>query len=298
MGANRPAVSVVVPFLGDEAEARLMLSALGELRLVEGDELIVADNTRHGVASGPAAELGSRARIVPALAQRSSYYARNTGAREAKRDWLLFTDSDCEPIPDLLDAYFAAPIPERCGALAGQIFGDPGQDAFLARYSRSRNFLNQTEGLHGKARGAAATGNLLVRRAALDQLDGFSEGIRSGGDVDFCWRLREAGWGLDYRPDAVVRHTHRVRLLPFLGMIARYASGSRWLNERHPGSAPRWPLLPGLRFAARAIADDVAQGRREEALFRAVDTLGLVAHNVGYAIPNRAFRREAARPPR
>ncbi|MGH2954362.1 MAG: glycosyltransferase family 2 protein [Solirubrobacterales bacterium] len=278
-------MSVVVPFRGDEQGAAALRRALGRLELRIGDELIVADNSDQSVA-GPA--LADAARILRATAERSSYHARNVGARAAAREWLLFLDADCVPQPDLVEAYFRRPIPECCGLLAGEISGDPSQHGLLPRYARARNYLSQTEGLHGKAGAAAATANLLVRRSAFEQAGGFVEGIRSGGDVDLCWRLREAGWTLEYRPEAGVVHRHRETLSGFLAQIARYAAGARWLDDRHPGASPRWPLVPGLVGSARDIAANAARGRLDEAVYRAIDGVGLVAHNIGYGQSNEA----------
>lgn len=279
----RPAVSVVVPLRGDEAYARRTREALELLELGPGDELIVADNTDAGVA---VAVLGAIAQVVRASEQRSSYFARNAGATSAANDWLLFTDADCVPRSDLIDRFFVEAIDERCGAVAGGIVGVVEQDSLLARYARDRHFLDQAEGMHGSAGVAAATGNLLVRRATFDQLGGFADGIRSAGDVDFCWRMHEAGWTLGQRPQALVEHHHREDLVSFLAMIARYGAGSRWLNERHPGVAPRWPLVHGLAGTVRDVAGHLIRGRLEPAAFRALDGLGLVAHNLGYRASN------------
>ena len=280
---GRPAVSVVVPFHGDVEYAARARAALERLILAEGDELILADNTAEGVARQA---LGGVATVVSAAAQRSSYHARNRGVDATSNEWLLFIDADCVPRADLLDRYFADPIAQRCGALGGGIVGIPEQDTLLARYARDRNFLDQVEGLHGSFGAAAATGNLLVRRDAFNQLGGFAEGIRSGGDVDFCWRLRTRGWSLEYRPQAVVEHRHREGLAEFLAMIARYGAGSRWLNARHPGVAPRWPLAQGLVGVAGDVCTHLRHGRFEAATFRVIDGLGLVAHNVGYRASN------------
>ena len=70
-------------------------------------------------------------------------------------------------------------------------------------------------------------------------------------------------------------------------MIARYGAGSRWLNERHPGSAPRWPLVRGLVALRMGRQRPLgSRGQLEPATFRALDGLGLVAHNLGYRAGN------------
>lgn len=285
---TRPSVSVVVPFVGDPAAAALLAADLRRLRGRPGDELIVADNTRHGMSTDP---LAATVRVVRAASERSSYHARNTGARAASNDWILFLDADCRPVPDLLEAYFAQLPPERCGAIAGTVVGSPAQGALIARYARARGFLNLAGGAEGPDWRIAVGGNVLVRRTALEEIGGFTEGIRSGGDVDFSRRLQRAGWTIERAPAALVEHRHRERLLPFLATIARYAAGSRWLNRRYPGHSPRWPLTKQLALAMRDSVTLIARGQREEGVFRALDGVGLVAHNLGYLAGNAAPAR-------
>jgi mycofactocin glycosyltransferase len=280
----------VVPFRGDRAGAGRLVAALGCLDLRDGDEVIVADNTRGG-ADGLTARDGIR--VVRAARERSAYHARNEGARQATADWILFLDADCRPAPGILAAYFAAPIAEDCGVLAGQILGEPEQGSFAARYARSRNLFDHAEGLIRASGGGAAAGNLLVRHRALEQIGGFTEGIRSGGDLDLCRRLDAAGWTLEFRPEALVHHRHRASLPSLLGAVARYGAGARWLNERYPGSSPPWPLRYGLVATARDIVARVRERQVEEAVFRGVDGLGLVAHRIGYATSNDAPRVNA-----
>jgi GT2 family glycosyltransferase len=262
-----------------------MHACLTWLDLRDGDEVIVADNTADRDAGGVA---GTEIRVVSAAGERSAYHARNVGADLARNDWILFLDADCSPRPGLLGAYFAEPVPEDCGALAGQILGTPDQASFTARYARSRKLFDHAEGLIRADGGGAAAGNLLVRRAAFDRIGGFTEGIRSGGDLDLCRRLREDSWSLGFRPGALVHHRHRESLPSLLGAVARYGAGSRWLNERDPGSSPAWPLRAGLASVARDVAGHIRRRHLEAALFRAVDGLGLVAHRVGYATSNDA----------
>ena len=283
----RPAVGVVVPFRGSPVAVERLWSALRCLALRDGDEVVVSDNTANGAAAQLARD---PVRVVQATRERSAYHARNEGARAVSAEWILFLDADCRPSAGLLDAYFAEPIPGDCGALAGQILGEPGQRSFAARYARSRRLFDHADGLIRADGGGAAAGNLFVRKAAFDAIGGFTEGIRSGGDLDLCRRLQAAGWHLGFRPDAVVHHRHRATLRSLLAAIARYGAGARWLNERYAGSSPPWPLRLGLATAARAAARSLRQRQVGEALFRSVDGLGLVAHRIGYAGGNRAGR--------
>jgi GT2 family glycosyltransferase len=289
---NRPSVSVVVPFRGGRALAARLATALRSLELAPDDELIVADNSDDGVAGDQFADL---ALIVAATAERSSYHARNAGARVARGEWIVFVDADCEPRAGILDRYFDDPVPDDCGLLAGAIAGAAEQGSLLARYTRDRGFYDSQRGIGATGTlegGAAPAGNLAVRRLAFEQLGGFAEGIRSAGDFDLCWRAQAAGWRLLRPPGAVVAHRHRDDLPSFLKMIARYGAGASWINGRHPGTVPRWRLVPGLIESARDVGVDVGvnlvRRRPREALYRSIDALGLLAYTVGYRTDNRA----------
>jgi len=284
--SRRPTVSIVVPFRDDADGAHALREALGRLELAAGDELIVADNTDSGLAEPILSPL---ARVVRAAEEASSYHARNAGARVARGEWILFLDADCTPPADLLDRYFAEPVPEDCGILAGAIRGRADQDGLLARYTRDRGFYDGERGIGATGSeegGAAPTGNLMVRRAVFGEVGGFAEGIRSGGDFDFCWRAQGAGWRLLRRRAAVVEHRHRDDLGSFLSMLARYGAGANWISRRYPGSVAHWALLPGLWTSVRDIAVNLARRNPREALYRGIDAIGLVAYNVGYRTRN------------
>src|SRR3954451_10464820 len=237
----RPPVTVIVPFGGDEHDARELFEALGGIQLREDDELIVADNTLAGI---PVPGTAARIRVVRAPDQRSSYYARNVGAEAAKSDWLLFIDADCRPDPGILDSYFAAAPGERVGALAGDVLDDPSQTALVARYTRSRELLDADRGAAFEYKPQAVTANLMVRRAAWASVGGFLEAIRSGGDTDFSWRIQDAGWELARAPGASVEHHHRETLRDYLKQKVRYGASRSWLSKRYRGSYP--PIRPWL----------------------------------------------------
>ena len=50
---------------------------------------------------------------------------------------------------------------------------------------------------------------MLVRREAIDQVGLLDERFfMYGEDLDWCWRMKEAGWTVRYVPQVVVRHQH------------------------------------------------------------------------------------------
>jgi GT2 family glycosyltransferase len=281
---HRPPVSVIVPFHGDEAAASSAMAALRAIELGEGDELLVADNTRDGVLAARHAE-GFHARE-----ERQPYSARNEAAARACGDWLLFTDADCLPEPGLLAAYFEPPPGDRVGALAGEIVAAAEAGTLAQRYAADRRLLSSELFLAHPYKPMGVTANLLVRRSAFDAIGGFAEGIRSGGDADLCWRLQDAGWTIEHRPRAIVAHEHRATVRALLRQSARTAAGTRWLEKRHPGYHAN---AGSGRRAARAVAGMAGwplRGRPERGAFKAIELLVIATEHAGRLAGN-------ARPP-
>jgi hypothetical protein len=260
---------VIVPFLGSDAELVSLRAGLAALRLSPEDELIIADN-----------------RIDPV---RTPAFARNRGAAAAKGQWLVFIDADAEPAPDLIDAYFDPGPAERTAVLAGSVEDVAPSREIVARHAVARAHLAQETTLERGGMPYAQTVNCAVRRDAFREVGGFIGTARAGEDADLCFRLQRAGWGIESRPGALVRHRPRSRLRPWLAQLAIHGSGAAWVNRRWPGEFPP-PSARG--FAARLVryaADALQAGARgdgEAMRFAVLDAIGACAFELGRLRPN------------
>ncbi len=302
---SRPPVSVVMPFAGSPEAARDAREVLAGLHAGPDDELILVDN--RGVMPAAVAGDGAPVRVVRATAEHSPAYARNAGAERATRDWILFLDADCQARPDLLDRYFDAEIEPGVGALAGAVGPAPGTGGLAAGYGAAKSFLNQDAHLSHPFMPRAVAANLLVRRAAFEQIGGFFEGVRAAEDTDFSWRLQRAGWRLEGRPQAAVTHRYRTTVRALRRQWRGYAAGRAWLARRYEDFEPqpavaraagrvlhrRSPAAPPAPPAPAAPAES-RDGGGGRATHLALDALLGVEELAGLALSNRPRRAGAA----
>jgi hypothetical protein len=285
-----------MPFAGDERAAREAVATLKTLRVIPGDELILADNV--GLApSDPAVT------VVRALAERSPAHARNSGASVARNEWILFLDADCLVGENLLDAYFAHPIDEAVGALAGEVRAARERDTLAARYGAARSFLDQAAHMAHPYMPRAVAANLMVRRSAFEEVGGFYEGLRAAEDTDFSWRLQRAGWRLELRPDASVQHRYRTSVRELRAQWRSYAAGRAWLRRRYRDFTPQPAAGRALKRAFGSLrrggpgdgAQPQPRGQGQPRSYLLLDTILGFDELAGFALSNRPARARSSR---
>jgi hypothetical protein len=107
--------------------------------------------------------------------------------------------------------------------------------------------------------------------------------------VELCWRLQEAGWSLEHRPQAMVEHVHPDSLRPLLRKAVRYGAGLRWLGGRYPAARTRPALARPLARAAAGGAGWPLVGQPRRGLYKLIDGAWTLALVGGYvAGDNRA----------
>ncbi len=100
----------------------------------------------------------------------------------------------------------------------------------------------------------------LARRRALEEVRGFDEGyFMYGEDVDLCWRLGRAGWGVLYVPGARAVHEGAVSTSrqPYRMILAHHRSTLRFAVKTSTGwrrlLVPAAAAVLGIRLVAALL---------------------------------------------
>lgn len=124
-------------------------------------------------------------------------HQRNAGVKAARGEIIVFTDAGCRPAPGWL-ARLVAPLHHEEDIAAGLTLSMPGSTGLYDRGAR--------QALESPYLTECATINLAFRRNVFDMVGGFDERFDYGSDVDFTWRLLDAGYRIRSVPEAVIRH--------------------------------------------------------------------------------------------
>ena len=174
--------------------------------------------------------------------------SRNYGAERANGEWLIILDSDVV----LPEGYMKA-VEEGLQGRPTAAWGGPdaAHESFTPvqkAISYSMTSFFTTGGIRG-GKGKKLdkffprSFNMGIRRDVYLQLGGFSK-MRFGEDIDFSYRIVEAGHQACLIPDAWVWHKRRTDFRKFFRQV--YNSGIARINleKRHPGTLKLVHLLP------------------------------------------------------
>jgi lipopolysaccharide/colanic/teichoic acid biosynthesis glycosyltransferase/glycosyltransferase involved in cell wall biosynthesis len=186
------------------------------------------------------------------LANHGPAFARNTGARAAKGDLLVFTDADCVPQENWLQQLTAPFRDERVVGVKGayktyqkQMVPRFVQLEYEDKYQRMKQFP-QIDFID--------TYSAAYRREIFLKNGGFNTSftVPSVEDQEFSFRLARKGYKLLFEPHAIVFHQHDEGIKEYF--LRKYHIGYwkafmlRWLPEKtfadsHTPASQRWQIL-------------------------------------------------------
>ena len=229
-----PRVSIVVPARNAATDIDRLLEAITNLDWPADriERIVIDDASTDDTADR--AEKHTTVRVLHASSRRGPYAARNWGIKEAKGDWVVFTDADCAPKPDWLTKLLADPIERDTGAVAGEVLALEA-DTAPQRFIESRGFMKHSVTLPHKALPGFSTANVAIRRDLLTRLGGFREDVLYFGDMELSWRMQlDEKVRIAFRPDAVVLHRHRRTVGALWRQAVQHGRGVAFMRDEYP----------------------------------------------------------------
>lgn len=282
-GPSHRDVTVVVPVRDNLSGVLRLVASLRGIRVI-----VVDDGSQAPVQLSDFPPTHGAVEIVRHTRSLGPAAARNAGLAACTTDFVAFLDSDVLPRRGWLEALLGHFCDPAVALVAPRVVSLSRSDSLIARYEAVRSSLDL--GLreapivpYGTV-SYVPSAAIICRRSALAGVSGFDEAMRSGEDVDLCWRLIESGARLRYEPIALVAHDHRTQLRDWLARKAFYGSSAAPLSVRHPDkTAPLvisgwtlvvWLLLAmgsGMGYLASVIVASLTGGRIAKTL-RTVDS--------------------------
>ena len=173
--------------------------------------------------------------------------SRNYGAERANGEFVIILDSDVVLPTGYLQAVEDELKQNPCEAFGGPDAAHPSFTPVQKGISYSMTSFFTTGGIRGgKAKldkFYPRSFNMGIRRDVYLQLGGFTK-MRFGEDIDFSYRIVEAGYMPRLFPEAWVWHKRRTDFRKFFRQV--YNSGIARINleKRHPGTMKLVHLLP------------------------------------------------------
>jgi mycofactocin glycosyltransferase len=252
-GPSHRDVTVVIPVRDNASGLQRLVTALRGMRIV-----VVDDGSASPVHKSDLTGAHCDVEVIRHPHSRGPAAARNTGLAACSTDFVAFLDSDVVPRRGWLEALLGHFCDPAVALVAPRIVGFGQGDNLIARYEAVRSSLDlglrEAPVVPYGTVSYVPSAAIICRRSALADVGGFDETLRSGEDVDLCWRFIEASARLRYEPIALVTHDHRTHLRDWFARKVFYGESAAPLSIRHPGkTAPLvisgWTLVLWVLFA-------------------------------------------------
>jgi glycosyltransferase involved in cell wall biosynthesis len=237
-----PFVSIIVCSYNGAKTLGECLESLGQLDYPHYEIILVDDGSTDNTP-----EIAARFPDVRYIYQTNHglSHARNHGAALAKGEIFAYTDSDCMADPDWLYYLLSTLLGGDYGGVGGPNVSPPAQNwiqACVAAAPGGPSHVLLTDTVAEHIPGC----NMAWYRWAFENVGGFDpEYHKAGDDVDFCWRVQQAGHAIAFSPTAVVWHHRRFTLRAFRKQQEGYGEAESLLRFKHliffgPTGTAKW----------------------------------------------------------
>lgn len=244
-------ISVIIPVRNGAATLGRCLGALARSKRPAWECIVVDDGSTDN-SSAIARSFGVH--VIRDEKGSGPARARNLGVSEASGDILLFIDADVcvneETVGRVQDHFESNP---KLDALMGSYDDAPDDQGLISQY---KNLLHHYVHQRGKREAATFwTGCGAVRREVFAAVSGFNENFERPTieDIEFGYRLRQAGYRILLDPTVQVKHLKKYNLMSWLksDIFDRALPWTRLIVNT--GKAPNDLNLGGSQRASAAL---------------------------------------------
>jgi glycosyltransferase involved in cell wall biosynthesis len=241
---NSMLASILIPTYNGARRIRHCLDSLLTQMAGRDIEILVIDDgskddTAKIVGSYPGVRLITQANAGPAS-------ARNRGAREARGRILLFTDDDCVPMPDWLDAMLA-PFQDL------EVVGAKGIYRTHQKSLTARFVQMEYEDKYRLMAGLPTidfidTYSAGFLRDRFQEMNGYDTSfpVACAEDIELSYRMSARGWKMKFVPAAIVYHTHPATLSGYLKKKYKFAFWRVLAVRKNPGKGVKDSHTPQI----------------------------------------------------
>ncbi|MDQ3120552.1 MAG: glycosyltransferase [Verrucomicrobiota bacterium] len=271
---REPMISVIVCSYNGAPTLAACLDSLGKIAYPAYEVILVDDGSTDDTA-----EIAARYPQIRYVRQENHglSHARNTGAAAAQGEVLAYTDSDCMADTDWLYYLVATLLSGNYAGVGGPNVSPPAQNwiqASIAAAPGGPSHVLLTDTVAEHIPGC----NMAWYRWAFDNVGGFDPEYRKAGDdVDFCWRIQQAGHEIAYSPTAIVWHHRRFTLEAFQEQQEGYGEAESMLRFKHliffgPTGTAKWrgQIYGAPRFSWFINRPIVYHGTFGDGLFQSI----------------------------
>ncbi|HVF41731.1 MAG TPA: glycosyltransferase [Pyrinomonadaceae bacterium] len=261
MSEELPNFSVVVPTYERPAQLAACLRSLARLDYPrERFEVLIVDDASRRPPHELIETLGGAldVKLLALTKNAGPAAARNLGARRARGEFLAFTDDDCEPEREWLQAFAARFRQAPARVVGGRTFNALDSNP----YSETSQLIIDVVYAHFNRDDAGArffaSNNFAVHAASFREVGGFDETFRTSEDREFCARWRSRGLGMAYEPRAVVRHSHGLAPGSLWRQHFGYGRGALRFHRARAGAGDG-PFKPDADFYTKLLRAALSQ---------------------------------------
>lgn len=246
--------SIIIPVYNRPDEVSELLESLCQQTADEPFEVVIVEDGSSVTCKQEAEQYTDRLDIHYYVKENGGPGpARNYGVEHATGEYVIILDSDVVLPSDYLAAIKKELSANPCDAFGGPDAAHPDFTPVQKAINYAMTSFFTTGGIRGGKAGKKGGAkldkffprsfNMGIRRDVYNELGGFAK-MRFGEDVDFSYRLIEAGYSSRLIPEAWVWHKRRANFRQFFKQVHNSGIARINLTKRHPGTLKLVHMLP------------------------------------------------------